>query len=186
MIACAAPYHLLDLLYVVGVLIGGGAVYFPGLIKQNMPKILKTLFILLCLLTTACSSAWKVAYVGGATTASFVTDTHREAWSLPLNHKAAECANALNPQTTTKKDFDRCMSPYTAENNKKVQEALVAYNAAAKVLSELLLATDPKNPDKKRLLSAWEDTLKAALHLVGLFPAAEKYTNQLQVLTNRL
>ena len=182
MIACAAPFHLLDILPFIGATAGCIAFYGPRL-KQQMQKIFPFILAFSFYFTAGCANAWKVAYVGGSTAASFVTDTHKQAWSKPLNAKAEECSASLTDENT-KADFDACLGIYT--ENDKVVKALEAYNAASEVLETVLLATDPENPDKAKLLTAWTAVLDAALNLVALFPEGAKYTSQLQTLTKGL
>jgi hypothetical protein len=133
------------------------------------------------LLIPACAGPWKSTYTAGAVTAQFVTDTHRIAWSEPLRERADECESRLDYEVDTQADFDECLGVYA--QNDQVLEALEVYNAASEVLEQALLATDPEKPDRVALISAWADVLDAALHLLALFPEAEKLAGQLQTLT---
>lgn len=147
---------------------------------------MRRLIPILLISLAGCASAWKATYTGGAVTSQFVTDTHRIAWSEPMRERTQECNDKLDPEVNTKADFDACTDPYTASGNAKITNALRIYNAAADVLAEALLATDPSKPNKAELVKAWGDVLSAALDLVRLFPEAEKYVNQLELLTKGL
>lgn len=183
MVACAAPFHLLDLWPILGAAAGAVVLYAPKVLR-HMQKIFQVLSALVLLATlSGCANAWKTSYVGGAVAADFVVDTHKQAWSEPLNARAEECDATLDPETDTKADFDECMGVYASEHNSKVVRALEVYDASASVLAQLLLTTDPENPDEKKLLSAWGNVLNAALDLVSLFPEGEKYARQLRTLT---
>jgi hypothetical protein len=150
-------------------------------------KSFNTIVLFLCLLaTSACANAWRTAYVGGATTAKLVTETHKEAWSDPLNDQAVICNGKLDPEQHTKADFDACMGPFAPQNNDAVLEALEVYNAAAAVLSEVLLATDPTNPDRSQLMNAYHGVLQAAIDLVALFPKGKQYVDRLEMLVKGL
>lgn len=186
MLACAAPFHILDLLPFVGA--AGASFYFLRCkIRATMQKMFPTLLVFL-LMVTGCANAWKTAYVGGAVSADYVTDLHKQAWSEPLNARAEECDAKLDPETDTKEDFDSCMAEFALVHQEKVEAGLVAYNAAAEVLEKVLLAADPENPkpDRDQLISAWTAVLTAALELVQLFPGGDKYVAQLRTLTKGL
>lgn len=150
-------------------------------------KTFVTVLVFLCLLATSgCANAWRTAYVGGATTAKLVSETHKEAWSDPLNDQATICAGKLDPEQDTKADFDTCMGPFTAKANDSVLKSLEVYNAAAAVLTEVLLATDPSNPDRDALMSAYHNVLQAAIDLVAMFPKGKQYVDRLEMLVKGL
>jgi len=153
---------------------------------SNWIKFIFTALVLTC--TSGCANAWRTSYIVGATSAKFITATHAAGWSEPLNETKTGCLSELDPETDTKAAFDECMGLYTAENNSKVVGALEKYDAAATVLEEALLATDPNDPrpNATKLLAAREDLLVAAADLLALFPKGEAYLDQLKMLTERV
>lgn len=141
-------------------------------------------FVLFLVGACGCANAWQTSYVGGSAAAKFVTETHKIAWSEPLNAKTRECDPAHNPKIQSEKDLEACLGIFT--RNPEVVAALKKYNATAEILEQILLATDPNKPDSAKLLAAWNDVLDAALDLVDLFPDGARYTHQLRILTRGL
>lgn len=182
MIACALPFHILDLWPIVGL---GPPLYCMA--EMLYQKIMRRLFILpLIVLFTAsgCAGAWKGAYVGATVTSKLIADTHQTWWVEPLDRKLTDCNPDTHPEITTTTQHDACLGVY--KNNAEVLAALTAYNTAMKALEKILLATDDGEVDgaeKAQLAALWSDVTKAAIYLLTLFPEGEKHVSKLQALT---
>lgn len=146
-----------------------------------MTKIRSILLCALVLPLSACAGRdWQRIYAGGKTMATFIDETHESMWSDPLNERLEVCSAQL-PEVTTNEAIDECLGVYA--NNPKVVEALEAYNASAKLLSAVLLATDPEAKDKRELQAAWREVIARALEMLELLPESDKLTRQLRALT---
>lgn len=139
--------------------------------------------VCMVLLSTGCANSWQHTYASAATMKEFVTNTHKTGWSDPLNDQREECNESLDPEVNTKADFDECMGPYSVETNKKILTALEVYKSKAAILSAVLLATDPENPDPEKLQEAFELALGAAQDLLALLPEGKRNLSTLKKLT---
>ena len=113
----------------------------------------------------------------GVITQQIVTESHHRLWSDPLNARIEVCDAAV-PDGASVADLDRCMEPFTRENNDKILKTLASYNLAAAALSAALLAKEKDLP-----ISA---VVKAAEDLVALFPQGLPWLNRLKMLLKGL
>lgn len=146
---------------------------------------MRKLLIGAMLVLSACAGQWKNTYVGGAAVKEFVTHTHKIAWSDPLNERANKCET--DAAVASVKEYDACLSPY--DRNDEVLKALKVYEIAAHSLTAALLATAPEGVgaiEREVLREEYRKLLRAARELIALFPEAEKYAKQLELITKGL
>lgn len=125
----------------------------------------------------SCAHAWKRTYVAASVTKTLVTETHKKAWSEPLNKRLEECQES----ETTQEDFDDCMGIFN--ENEKVVHALKAYHIVAEKISTLLTSAEPGKLDKQVLRDSRKELISLSFELFRLFPNSAKYQKTLQELT---
>jgi hypothetical protein len=133
-------------------------------------------------MTAGCSTLTQhqKAYAVAAISKTVIDEADRELWHPMVEAQTDQCDPETNDQIETKEDFDECLGPIGAADD-KVQAALTIYVKAAEVLFAILKETEP-NPDDLR--TAKQKALDAALAVLGLMgPEAGRYLDNLKALT---
>lgn len=128
----------------------------------------------------SCAGSYKAAYVTGAVTKQFATESY-EVYSELLNEKIEECDPENNEAIKTKSDFDNCLGPgFEKKDHDKIEEVVKVYHAAAKVHTDVLIAADATDEERKE---ATENLLDSAIQFLELLPNGDKLTAKLRKLT---
>ncbi len=131
-------------------------------------------------LTAGCAGGYKSSYVAGAVTKQLTTESY-DIYSEGFNEKLDECDPANNDSVATKTELDKCLGKFfDNDGHGKIETAVKAYHAAAKVHTEVMIAVDSTDEDRK---AATQKVLEAAMELLSLFPEGEKLVNKLKSLT---
>jgi len=129
---------------------------------------------------TGCAGSYKAAYVTGAVTKQFAEESY-EAYSEILNTKIDQCDPENNESVKTKSDFDECLgNGFEKEDHDKIEEGVKIYHAAAKVHTDVLIAVDATDEERKQ---ATQNLLNSALEFLELLPNGDKLTAKLRKLT---
>lgn len=134
----------------------------------------------LALLTTGCAGSYKAAYVTGAVTKQLATESY-DLYSEELNKKIDECDPANNEKITTKGEFDDCLGPFfKKEDHDKIEDVVESYHAAAKVHTDVLIAVDSTDEERKEATKA---LLNSAIEFLETLPDGDKLVAKLRKLT---
>jgi len=134
------------------------------------------------LLLTGCAGSYKAAYVTGAVTKQFTTESYG-IYSDELNKKIDECDPESNPKITTKGEFDSCLGPFfKKDDHEKIESLVESYHAAAKFHSNVLLVVDAEDDARA---DATRKLFESAIDFLESLPEGDELALKLRKLTGK-